>query len=254
MFYIFINKQFPNMIDQDLKNVNKSFVKNGNSHTYLDNGGWLDDLGDAHQTTSIETPINPEKLYKSDAEKISKIQHHFKEIMELLGMDLTDDSLKGTPARVAKMYVKEIFNGLNPKNMPDISLFENKFGYKELLIEKNITVQSFCEHHFLPIVGKAHIAYKPGDKVIGLSKLNRIVDYYSRRPQVQERLTRQIAETLREVLETESVAVYIEAVHFCVQARGIEHQGCTTITTDFGGDFKKEQVKQSFYQSIQTKI
>jgi GTP cyclohydrolase I len=183
-----------------------------------------------------------------------KIQHHFKEIMETLGMDLSDDSLKGTPGRVAKMFVKEIFSGLIPKNMPDMSLFENKFGYKEVLLEKNITVQSFCEHHFLPIIGKAHIAYKPGDKVIGLSKLNRIVDYYSRRPQVQERLTRQIAETLRQVLETDSVAVYIEAVHFCVQARGIEHQGCTTVTSDFGGDFKKENVKHAFYQSIQTKI
>ncbi|MEY3323413.1 MAG: cyclohydrolase [Bacteroidota bacterium] len=242
------------MIDQDLKNLNEPLVKNGNTHSYLDNGSWLDELGDSHQTTSIETPVNTENLNKSDAEKLTKIQYHFKEIMETLGMDLTDDSLKGTPGRVAKMFVKEIFSGLNPKNMPDISLFENKFGYKEILIEKNITVQSFCEHHFLPIIGKAHIAYKPGNKVIGLSKLNRIVDYYSRRPQVQERLTRQIAETLRQVLETDSVAVYIEAVHFCVQARGIEHQGCTTVTTDFGGDFKKEQGKHSFYQSIQTKI
>lgn len=242
------------MIDQDLKNLNEPLVKNGNTHSYLDNGSWLDELGDSHQTTSIETPVNTENLNKSDDEKLTKIQYHFKEIMETLGMDLTDDSLKGTPGRVAKMFVKEIFSGLNPKNMPDISLFENKFGYKEILIEKNITVQSFCEHHFLPIIGKAHIAYKPGNKVIGLSKLNRIVDYYSRRPQVQERLTRQIAETLRQVLETDSVAVYIEAVHFCVQARGIEHQGCTTVTTDFGGDFKKEQGKHSFYQSIQTKI
>lgn len=242
------------MIDQDLKNLNEPLVKNGNTHSYLDNGSWLDELGDSHQTTSIETPVNTENLNKSDAEKLTKIQYHFKEIMETLGMDLTDDSLKGTPGRVAKMFVKEIFSGLNPKNMPEISLFENKFGYKEILIEKNITVQSFCEHHFLPIIGKAHIAYKPGNKVIGLSKLNRIVDYYSRRPQVQERLTRQIAETLRQVLETDSVAVYIEAVHFCVQARGIEHQGCTTVTTDFGGDFKKEQGKHSFYQSIQTKI
>jgi len=242
------------MIDQDLKNLSEPLIKNGNTHSYLDNGSWLDEFGDSHQTTSIETPINEDYLNKSDAEKLSKIQHHFKEIMITLGMDISDDSLKGTPGRVAKMFVKEIFSGLNPKNMPDISLFDNKFGYKEILIEKNITVQSFCEHHFLPIIGKAHIAYKPNNKVIGLSKLNRVVDYYSRRPQVQERLTRQIAETLRQVLETESVAVFIEAVHFCVQSRGIEHQGCTTITTDFGGDFKKEQVKQSFYQSIQTKI
>jgi GTP cyclohydrolase I len=243
------------MIDQDLKNLNEPLKKNGTNQTYLvEDSIWLDELGDSHQTTSIETPVNTEYLNKSDAEKMVKIQHHFKEIMETLGMDLSDDSLQGTPARVAKMFVKEIFSGLSPKNMPDMSLFENKFGYKEVLLEKNITVQSFCEHHFLPIIGKAHIAYKPGDKVIGLSKLNRIVDYYSRRPQVQERLTRQIAETLRQVLETDSVAVYIEAVHFCVQARGIEHQGCTTVTSDFGGDFKKENVRQPFYQSIQTKI
>jgi GTP cyclohydrolase I len=243
------------MIDQDLKNLNEPLKKNGTNHPYLvDESIWLDELGDSHQTTSIETPVNTEYLNKSDAEKMVKIQHHFKEIMETLGMDLSDDSLKGTPGRVAKMFVKEIFSGLIPKNMPDMSLFENKFGYKEVLLEKNITVQSFCEHHFLPIIGKAHIAYKPGDKVIGLSKLNRIVDYYSRRPQVQERLTRQIAETLRQVLETDSVAVYIEAVHFCVQARGIEHQGCTTVTSYFGGDFKKENVRHAFYQSIQTKI
>jgi GTP cyclohydrolase IA len=243
------------MIDQDLKNLNEPLKKNGTNHPYLvEESIWLDELGDSHQTTSIETPVNTEFLNKTDAEKMVKIQHHFKEIMETLGMDLSDDSLKGTPGRVAKMFVKELFNGLNPKNMPKISLFENKFGYKEVLLEKNITVQSFCEHHFLPIIGKAHIAYKPGDKVIGLSKLNRIVDYYSRRPQVQERLTSQIAETLREVLETDSVAVYIEAVHFCVQARGIEHQGCTTVTTDLSGDFKKENVRHAFYQSIQTKI
>jgi GTP cyclohydrolase I len=242
------------MIDQDLKHFKEPFTGSSKNYPFPDHEDWMDELGDAHGTTSIETPVVPDQLNKPDAEKISKIQYHFKEIMETLGMDLSDDSLSGTPGRVAKMFVKEIFSGLQPKNLPDISLFDNKFGYKEVLIEKNITVQSFCEHHFLPIIGKAHIAYKPDSKVIGLSKLNRVVDYYSRRPQVQERLTRQIAETLRQILETESVAVYIEAVHFCVQARGIEHQGCTTVTTDFGGDFNKESVKNFFYQSIQTKI
>jgi len=242
------------MIDQDLKNFSGPKSGNGANHSYLNNAGWIDELGDGHHSTTIKTPVIEEKLNVSDADKMAIIQYHFREIMETLGLDMSDDSLKGTPGRVAKMFIGEIFSGLNPANMPDISLFDNTFGFHETLIEKNITVSSFCEHHFLPIIGKAHIGYIPSDKVIGLSKLNRIVDYYSRRPQVQERLTRQIAETLRQVLETDSVAVYIEAVHFCVQARGIEHQGCTTVTTDFGGEFLEESQKRSFYSAIQTKI
>ncbi|MCB9081606.1 MAG: GTP cyclohydrolase I FolE [Lewinellaceae bacterium] len=209
-----------------------------------------DDLGEAHIGTSLETPLKPDAFALSDEAKMQNIEGHFRAIMDILGLDLKDDSLQGTPKRVAKMFVKEIFNGLNPANKPRVSLFENKFGYDQMLVEKNIRVQSFCEHHFLPIYGKAHIAYIANGQVIGLSKLNRIVDYYARRPQVQERLTMQIAEELRQVLHTEDVAVYIEAYHMCVQARGVEHQDCTTVTTAYSGAFDREDVRAEFLHAI----
>jgi GTP cyclohydrolase I len=210
----------------------------------------IDEVGDDHHATSIDTPLKPDAFDLSDEDKMKKIEGHFREIMDTIGLDLTDDSLNGTPRRVAKMFIKEIFSGLNPENKPAISLFENKFQYKEMLVEKGIQVHSFCEHHFLPIYGKAHIAYIANGKVIGLSKLNRIVEFFAKRPQVQERLTVQIADELKKVLNTEDVAVYIEAKHMCVQMRGIEHIDCVTITSEYGGAFKKESVRNEFLQAI----
>jgi len=186
----------------------------------------------------------------SDEEKIEIIARHFNGIMETLGLDLSDDSLKDTPNRVAKMYVKEIFSGLNPKNIPSISLFENTYHYTEMLIEKDITLFSYCEHHFVPIIGKAHVAYIPAKKVIGLSKINRLVQYYSKRPQVQERLTIQIAEGLKEVLQTEDVAVKIEASHLCVASRGIKDTQSSTTTTAFFGRFQQEKTRIEFLSSL----
>lgn len=216
---------------------------------------WSDDaLGEAHFGTSADTPIRPDAFVLSEQEKMQEIAEHFHKIMEVLGLDLQDDSLKGTPKRVAKMFVQEIFSGLNPASFPEISLFENKFGYNRMLLEKNIRVQSFCEHHFLPIYGKAHIAYIPGEHVIGLSKLNRLVDYYAHRPQVQERLTVQIANALSEVLQTEDVAVYIEAYHMCVQARGVEHQESSTVTSEFRGAFLQDSVRKEFFSSLQIQL
>ena len=173
-------------------------------------------IGDNHFSTSIKTPLLADAFYRSDEEKIKKIQHHFKMIMQEMGLDLTDDSLSGTPYRVAKMYVKELFYGLNPANKPKLSIFENKYGYKKMLIEQNITIDSACEHHFLPIIGHANVAYIPKDKVIGLSKINRLVDYYARRPQVQERLVLQILNDLQEVLDTKDVIVSVTAKHLFV--------------------------------------
>jgi GTP cyclohydrolase I len=167
-----------------------------------------------------------------------------------LGLDLTDDSLKGTPYRVAKMYVQEIFQGLNPKNKPKIALFENKYQYNQMLVEKNIDLQSTCEHHFLPIYGKVHVAYISNGKVIGLSKINRIVQYFGRRPQVQERLTMQILNELKRVLETDDVAVYIDAKHMCVSARGIQDKNSSTVTSAFGGKFEQESYRREFYSSF----
>jgi GTP cyclohydrolase I len=172
--------------------------------------------------------------------------------MLTLGLDLTDDSLRGTPNRVAKMYINEIFSGLNPKNEPKVALFENKFGYNEMLIEKNISFYSNCEHHFVPIVGKTHIAYISSGKVIGLSKLNRIVQYYAKRPQVQERLTMQIAKHLQKVLESEDVAVFIDAKHLCVSSRGVKDDTTSTITSYYGGKFQEENTKREFLGSIQS--
>jgi GTP cyclohydrolase I len=209
-----------------------------------------EEIGDNHISTSIETPMRKDAFNLTDEEKITKIEAHFREIMVTLGLDLSDDSLRGTPKRVAKMYIEEIFSGLNPKNEPKIALFENKYGYNEMLIEKNISFYSNCEHHFVPIVGKTHIAYISSGQVIGLSKLNRIVQYYAKRPQVQERLTMQIAKHLQKVLGSEHVAVYIDAKHLCVSSRGVKDDATSTITSFYGGKFQEENTKREFYSSL----
>jgi GTP cyclohydrolase I len=209
-----------------------------------------EDLGDHHIMTSVETPMRDNAFDISDARKVELIEEKFRDIMEILGLDLNDDSLSGTPHRVAKMYVNEIFSGLNPANKPDIKLFDNKYQYNQMLVEKNITFFSNCEHHFVPIMGKAHVAYISGGKVIGLSKLNRIVDYFARRPQVQERLTMQIADELKRVLETDDVAVVIDAVHLCVSSRGVKDSNSATVTSYYGGKFEEESVKQEFLRYI----
>jgi len=207
-------------------------------------------LDDDHSFSNIETPLSPGAFMLNNDEKKEKISYHFSKIMETLGLDLTDDSLKGTPLRVAKMYVDEIFYGLDPENKPRPTLFDNNYHYDEMLIEKNIKVHSYCEHHFVPIIGKAHVAYKSNGKVIGLSKINRIVDYYSRRPQVQERLTIQIAHELKKVLETEDVAVIIDSAHMCVITRGIQDVDSTTITSSYHGDFKEPETKTEFLRQL----
>lgn len=209
-------------------------------------------LGDEHIATAVQTPLRDDAFDLSDDEKIEKIEEHFGKIMQTLGLDLTDESLSGTPYRVAKMYVKEIFQGLNPKNRPDAKKFSNKYEYGDLVVVKNINVTSFCEHHFLPFLGKAHVAYKSSGRVIGLSKINRMVDYYSRRPQVQERLTLQIADELQGALETEDVAVFIESKHFCVSTRGIKDRESSTVTTEYRGDFKEETTQQRFIDYIRS--
>lgn len=201
---------------------------------------------DEHFLTGLETPMRPDAFDMTDEEKMHKIAHHFKIIMETLGLDLNDDSLRGTPKRVAKMYVKEIFSGLNPKNKPVISKFNNSYNYDEMLVEKNITLHSYCEHHFVPILGFAHIGYFSSGNVIGLSKLNRIVKYYAKRPQVQERLTVQIAEELKRALESDDVAVVIDAEHLCVKTRGVEDNASSTITSSYHGKFKDENVRNEF--------
>jgi len=199
---------------------------------------------------SIETPIRPDAFDLSDDEKVAIIEKHFTEILQTLGMDLTDDSIRQTPHRVAKMYVKEIFSGLHPANKPSVTLFENKYRYSQMLVEKDIAVYSMCEHHLVPIYGKAHVAYISNGEVIGLSKINRIVKYFSKRPQVQERLTRQIAQELKETLKTEDVAVVIDAAHMCVAARGVEDVNSATVTADLGGQFKKEATRLEFLRYI----
>lgn len=207
-------------------------------------------MGDDHVGTSLETPLRPDAFEQDDDLKIELIQKHFQEIMTILGLDLEDDSLSGTPYRVAKMYVKEIFSGLNPKNKPNAKLFENKYKYNEMLVEKEILFHSFCEHHFLPIIGKAHVAYISNGEVVGLSKINRIVHYFARRPQVQERLTMQIANELKEVLGTDDVAVLIEAEHLCVSARGVQDHGSVTVTSEYGGKFKEEATCNQFLKYV----
>jgi len=207
-------------------------------------------IGDNHISTNIKTPLRPDAFEKSDAEKIKNIAHHFEMIMNEMGLDLTDDSLSGTPYRVAKMYVKELFYGLNPENKPKLSTFENKYGYKKMLIEQNITIDSACEHHFLPIIGHANVAYIPKDKVIGLSKINRLVDYYARRPQVQERLVLQILKDLQDILETEDVIVSVTAKHLCVSSRGIKDQSSFTTTLEYGGCFSESATRNEFLKVI----
>jgi GTP cyclohydrolase I len=211
---------------------------------------YIENIGDNHIGTSADTPMRKDAFEQTDQEKKEQIEYHFSKIMDVLGLDLTDDSLHGTPKRVAKMFVNEIFGGLNPKNKPKMSTFENKYKYGEMLVEKNITLYSTCEHHFLPIVGKAHIAYISSGKVIGLSKMNRIVEYYAKRPQVQERLTMQIVKDLQEALGTDDVACIIDAKHLCVNSRGISDVNSSTVTSEFGGQFKNEAVKKEFLSYI----
>ncbi len=208
-------------------------------------------LGDNHIATSIDTPMRVDAFDLSDDEKVAAIEDKFRDIMNIMGMDLTDDSLQGTPHRVAKMFIKEIFYGLNPANKPKISVFENKFKYGEMLVEKNINMNSTCEHHFLPIVGKAHVAYISGGEVIGLSKINRIVDYYARRPQVQERLTVQIANELKSILKTDDVAIVIDAKHMCVSSRGIQDESSSTLTAEYSGKFKDKTVREEFLRYLE---
>lgn len=205
-----------------------------------------------HVATSFDTPMREDAFEKSDEEKVAVIAAHFKGIMDTLGLDLTDDSLQGTPMRVAKMYVKEVFSGLNPENKPEAKLFENKFGYDQMLVEKEITFYSHCEHHFVPIYGKAHVAYIANGNVIGLSKINRIVQYFAKRPQVQERMTVQIANELKKVLNTEDVGVVIDANHMCVSSRGVGDTNSKTGTAHFSGQFLKESKKQEFLNYINT--
>jgi GTP cyclohydrolase I len=204
-------------------------------------------LGDNHQMTSAETPLRPDAFVKSDTEKMATIERYFKIIMEEMGLDMTDDSLQGTPHRVAKMFIQEIFSGLNPANKPKISVFENSYNYDKMLVEANISFNSTCEHHFLPIIGKAHIGYVSNGKVIGLSKLNRIVDYYARRPQVQERMIMQIFNELKTVLNTEDVIVVVEAEHLCVSSRGIKDSSSYTSTIQYGGIFNEKENRNDFF-------
>lgn len=207
-------------------------------------------IGDNHISSSVETPMLSNAFNTSDDEKIKTIQHHFGKIMETLGLDLSDDSLSGTPYRFAKMYVKELYYGLNPKNKPKMSVFDNKYGYKKMLVEQNITIDSSCEHHFLPIIGHSHIAYIPKEKVIGLSKINRLVDYYAHRPQVQERLSLQILKDLQNILETKDVIVMICAKHLCVSSRGIKDKDSFTTTIEYDGSFEEKIYREEFLNII----
>lgn len=208
-------------------------------------------MGDDHIGSSSDTPLRKDAFELSDLEKIALIKEDVKHIMDTLGLDLTDDSLQGTPNRVAKMFVNEIFGGLHPDRKPKASTFDNKYKYGEMLVEKNITLYSTCEHHLLPIVGKAHVAYISSGNVIGLSKMNRIVDYYAKRPQVQERLTIQIVKELQQALNTEDVACVIDAKHLCVNSRGIRDIDSSTVTSEFGGKFKEAAVRREFLDYIQ---
>ncbi|MGB2128576.1 MAG: GTP cyclohydrolase I FolE [Flavicella sp.] len=216
----------------------------------------IDEIGDNHVGTSAETPMREDAFVLSDDEKVDRIQESVKEILLTLGMDLTDDSLSGTPKRVAKAFVKELFAGLNPENKPGLSTFENKYKYGEMLVEKNIVLYSTCEHHLLPIVGRAHVAYISKGRVIGLSKMNRIVDHFAKRPQVQERLTMQVVQALQEALGTDDVACVIDAKHLCVNSRGIKDIESSTVTAEYGGIFKNKETKQEFldYIKMETQV
>lgn len=210
-----------------------------------------EEIGNNHIATSAETPLRSDAFDLTDDQKVESIKKDVESILNTLGLDLTDDSLKGTPNRVAKMFVKEIFGGLNPNKKPSSSTFDNKYKYDEMLVEKNIVVYSTCEHHLLPIVGRAHVAYISNGTVVGLSKMNRIVDYFAKRPQVQERLTIQIVQELQRVLGTEDVACVIDAKHLCVNSRGIKDIESSTVTSEFGGKFKEDKVKREFLDYIQ---
>jgi len=225
--------------------LNTLLVDNNNKIMFTD-----EEIGDEHIMTSVDTPMREDAFEMSDDEKMAQIEYHFRQIMETLGLDLTDDSLKGTPKRVAKMYVKEIFSGLDPKNMPSVALFDNKYQYNEMLVEKNISFYSNCEHHFVPIFGKAHVAYIANGQVIGLSKLNRIVQHFAKRPQVQERLTMQIAKELQKILGTDDIAVMIDAKHLCVASRGVKDDTSSTITSYYGGKFQDDATKAEFLKYI----
>ncbi|WP_271406501.1 GTP cyclohydrolase I FolE [Tenacibaculum soleae] len=216
----------------------------------------IEEIGENHIATSAESPIRKDAFDISDEEKIARIEESVKDILITLGMDLTDDSMQGTPKRVAKAYVNELFMGLNPKNMPKASTFDNNYNYGEMLVEKNIVVYSTCEHHLLPIIGRAHVAYISNGKVIGLSKMNRIVEYFSKRPQVQERLTMQIVQAMQEALGTEDVACIVDAKHLCVNSRGIKDIESSTVTAEFGGAFKNKDTKREFldYVKMDTKF
>ena len=211
-------------------------------------------MGDNHIASAIKTPMRDDAFDKSDEEKIHTIQHYFEKIMIELGLDLTDDSLSGTPYRVAKMYVKELFYGLDPKNKPKLSTFKNKYGYKKMLVEQNITIDSSCEHHFLPITGFAHIAYIPDEKVIGLSKINRLVDYFSHRPQVQERLCLQILKELQNTLGVKDVIVMLSAKHLCVSSRCIKDKSSYTTTLEYDGCFKDVEYRNEFFECLKSKM
>jgi len=227
-----------------------------NGHSYT-NGkqvdlSAIDEMGDEHVGTSADTPLREDAFAMDDELKIELIEKHFREIMNIMGLDLTDDSLQGTPRRVAKMFVQETFSGLNPANKPKPTLFDNRYQYNQMLVEKDITVHSTCEHHFVPIIGLAHVAYISSGKVIGLSKLNRIVQFYAKRPQVQERLTVQIANEFKQVLQTEDVAVVIDAKHLCVCTRGVNDTASSTVTVHYSGKFKEEAVRNEFLKHIST--
>jgi len=212
-----------------------------------------EEFDDDHVLSSWETPVRTDAFALSDDQKVEKIEGHFREIMTILGLDLNDDSLSGTPRRVAKMYVKEVFSGLNPKNRPHARLFDNKYNYNQMLVEKDITFYSHCEHHFVPIYGKAHVAYFSSGKVIGLSKINRIVQYYSKRPQVQERLTVQIGKEIERALNTKDVGVVVDANHMCVASRGVGDTNSKTGTAYFTGKFLDENIKREFLNYINSK-
>jgi GTP cyclohydrolase I len=222
---------------------------NGHSHDHHEH---LRVIAKEIQPSMLDTPMRPDAGLLDEETKINLIAGHFREIMNILGLDLTDDSLSGTPRRVAKMYVKEVFSGLNTRNKPHVRMFDNKFGYDQMLVEKDIRVHSYCEHHFVPIIGKAHIAYISKGQVIGLSKINRIVEYYAKRPQVQERLTMQIADELKKVLGTEDVAVLIEAAHMCVIIRGVEDDHSNTTTSSYHGKFLEKEYREEFFHYIRS--
>lgn len=236
--------------DSTMKNTYQHNNGHQNGHSHDHDDLLLDEMGDNHVITSAETPLRDDAFMLDDDLKIELIEKNFAEIMHILGLDLTDDSLKGTPKRVAKMFINEVFKGLNPANKPSVTLFNNDYQYNQMLVEKGIRVHSYCEHHFVPIVGKAHVAYISSGKVIGLSKLNRIVEYFAKRPQVQERLTIQIAEELKRALQTDDVAVVIDAQHFCVMTRGVQDTGSTTITASYSGKFLEEATKQEFLRHV----